>query len=89
MAKGYWRNWEEINCPKCGIRIYKKDLKKHICKEKEMKEKCVNCVWCIQEGIAVVKVVCSCPELILTDHPYPEIKLDDNACEHFCHHEEK
>lgn len=32
MAKGYWRNWEEMSCPDCGQRIYKKDLKNHICK---------------------------------------------------------
>jgi len=31
MAKGYWRNWEETKCPKCGQLIYKKDLKKHKC----------------------------------------------------------
>ena len=30
MAKGYWRNWDEIECsgPKCKNVIYKKDATK-------------------------------------------------------------
>jgi len=26
MAKGYWRNWDLIECPRCGCRVYKKYL---------------------------------------------------------------
>lgn len=28
MARGYWRNWTEMYCQKCGHRCYKKYIKK-------------------------------------------------------------
>lgn len=40
MARGNWRNWEEVECPKCKNRMYKKYVKNNkcsICGEK-MKE---------------------------------------------------
>lgn len=41
MARGNWRNWEEVECPKCHARLYKKYMKRYkkclVCGE-ELKE---------------------------------------------------
>lgn len=36
MAKGYWRNWEEVKCDKCNTIQYLKDVRRN-------KNKCLKC----------------------------------------------
>ena len=31
MARGHWRNWDEVECPKCNARFYRKYVKGNKC----------------------------------------------------------